>query len=73
MDILEEAYRRAKANGGTSGIDDKTFDDIEAKYVRLTANSNWGGIINQYGLSEVRFLQIECARYGSRIAASDGS
>jgi len=29
-----------------------------AKYVRLTANSNWGGILNQYGLSEVRFFYI---------------
>jgi hypothetical protein len=34
------------------------FDNVEAKYVRLTVNSNWGGILNQYGLSEVRFLQI---------------
>ncbi len=29
-----------------------------AKYVRLTANSNWGGILNQYGLSELRFFYI---------------
>lgn len=33
MDILEEAYRKAKANGGTSGVDGETFDDIEAKGV----------------------------------------
>ncbi|MDI6451486.1 hypothetical protein [Anaerobaca lacustris] len=26
--------------------------------VRLTANSNWGGVLPQYGLSEVRFLYI---------------
>ncbi len=31
---------------------------ITAKYVRLTANSNWGGQFNLYGLSEVRFLHI---------------
>ncbi len=29
-----------------------------AKYLRLTANSNWGGWLNQYGLSEVRFFHI---------------
>ncbi len=29
-----------------------------AKYIRLTANSNWGGLLPQYGLSEVRFLYI---------------
>ena len=34
------------------------FGDLTAKYVRLTANSNWGGIFNQYGLSEVRFFHI---------------
>ena len=34
------------------------FGGAAAKYVRLTANSNWGGILNQYGLSEVRFFYI---------------
>jgi hypothetical protein len=34
------------------------FDGAAAKYVRLTANSNWGGIMPQYGLSEVRFFYI---------------
>jgi hypothetical protein len=31
---------------------------VAAKYLRLTANSNWGGLLNQYGLSEVRFFYI---------------
>jgi hypothetical protein len=34
------------------------FGGVAAKYVRLTANSNWGGIVNQYGLSEVRLFHI---------------
>ncbi len=34
------------------------FGGAAAKYVRLTANSNWGGIFNQFGLSEVRFSSI---------------
>lgn len=30
-DILEEAYRKAKSNGGTCGVDGKTFKDVESK------------------------------------------
>ena len=31
MEVLEEAYRKAKSNGGASGVDGETFDDIERK------------------------------------------
>ncbi|MHC4594948.1 MAG: LamG-like jellyroll fold domain-containing protein [Planctomycetota bacterium] len=34
------------------------FGGAVAKYVRLTSTSNWGGILAQYGLSEVRFFSI---------------
>lgn len=34
------------------------FDGVAAKYVRLTPKSNWGGIVTQYGLSEVKFFYI---------------
>ena len=32
-DILEESYRRVKSNGGASGIDGETFEDIESNGV----------------------------------------
>jgi hypothetical protein len=36
------------------------FGDVSVRYVKITANSNWGGggFFNQYGLSEVRFMQL---------------
>ena len=34
------------------------FSGALAKYVRINVHSNWGGITNQYGLSEVRFFHI---------------
>ncbi|MHC4174299.1 MAG: LamG-like jellyroll fold domain-containing protein [Planctomycetota bacterium] len=34
------------------------FGGAVAKYVKLTATSNWGGLMPQYGLSEVRFFHI---------------
>jgi hypothetical protein len=35
------------------------FGGVVAKYVKITANSNWSnGITDQYGLSEVRFLHM---------------
>jgi len=46
---------------GSAGYAPNTTVDlggVAAKYVKITANSNWGGIVNQYGLSEVRFLYI---------------
>jgi len=46
---------------GTDGYAHNTIVDLgglTAKYIRLKVNSNWGGILNQYGLSEVRFFYI---------------
>ncbi|MBM4094326.1 MAG: discoidin domain-containing protein, partial [Planctomycetes bacterium] len=34
------------------------FSGAAARYVKLTIQSNWGGIVPQYGLSEVRFFHV---------------
>ncbi len=34
------------------------FGGAAARYVRITVHSNWGGVLQKYGLSEVRFLVI---------------
>jgi hypothetical protein len=31
---------------------------VLARFVKMTMGSNWGGIVTQYGLSEVRFFQV---------------
>jgi len=46
---------------GTAGYAHNTTVDlggVVAKYVKITANSNWGGFVPQFGLSEVRFFYI---------------
>ena len=34
------------------------FGGVSVKFVKLTINSNWGDILPQYGLAEVRFLYV---------------
>ena len=34
------------------------FGGAAAKYIKIIANSNWAGMLPQYGLSEVRFFHI---------------
>jgi len=51
-------FAQAPGTGGYAHNTTIDFGGVRAKYVRLTANSNWGGILFQYGLSEVRFFQI---------------
>ncbi|MGD2094745.1 MAG: discoidin domain-containing protein [Phycisphaerales bacterium] len=56
--ILGTTHEFAQAPGTRNYAHNTTIDfgSIPVKYVRLTANTNWGGILDQYGLSEVRFL-----------------
>ncbi len=57
---LAEVPEFAQASGASDYAHNTTVDfgGAAAKYIRLTANSNWGGIFKQYGLSEVRFFSI---------------
>jgi hypothetical protein len=57
---LGTTHEFAQAPGTSSYAHNTTIDfsGVRARYVRLTATSNWGGIMPQYGLSEVRFFQI---------------
>jgi hypothetical protein len=57
---LGATHQFARAPGTPDYAHNTTVDlsGVAAKYVRLTANSNWGGILAQYGLSEVRFFHI---------------
>ncbi len=58
---LADANQFAKAPG-TTGYEYNTtvdFNGLAAKSVRINILSNWGGgLYNQYGLSEVRFMYI---------------
>ncbi|MHC4229210.1 MAG: LamG-like jellyroll fold domain-containing protein, partial [Planctomycetota bacterium] len=56
---LGTTHEFARASGG-AGYAANTIVDLSgvaAKYVKITANSNWGGLL-QYGLSEIRFLYL---------------
>jgi len=57
---LGTTHEFARAPGKPDYAHDITIDfgGVAAKYVRLTANSNWGGIFNQFGLSEVRIFSV---------------
>jgi hypothetical protein len=57
---LGTTHEFAQAPGTSDYAHNTTVDlsSVAAKYIRLTANSSWGGILPQYGLSEVRFLYI---------------
>ena len=50
----------ARASGVAGYAHNTTVDlkGIAAKYVKLTIKSNWGGLLAQYSLSEVRFFFV---------------
>ncbi len=58
--VLAEANQFSRAPGRPtySAFDTVDFQGAAAKYVRLNIQSNWGGILMSYGLSEVQFSMI---------------
>jgi hypothetical protein len=57
---LGTTHEFARGTGSVDYAHNTTIDmaGVGAKFVRLTANSNWADILPQFGLSEVRFLSI---------------
>ncbi len=57
---LGTSHTFARATGKADYAANTTIDfgGVAAKVVRITAVSNWGGLLKQYGLSEVRFLYV---------------
>ncbi|NOR66235.1 MAG: hypothetical protein GQ528_02635, partial [Woeseiaceae bacterium] len=57
---LGTTHQFARGDGSSSYAHNTTIDmgGVGAKFVRLTANNNWGGLLPQFGLAEVRLLSI---------------
>jgi hypothetical protein len=51
-------FTQAPGAAGYTADTTINFAGAAAKAVKLTVKSNWGGLLPQYGLSEVRFLAI---------------
>jgi hypothetical protein len=51
-------FARAPGAATYAGNAPVDFGGAIAKYVKLTIHSNWGGVLAQYGLSEVQFFYI---------------
>jgi len=51
-------FAQASGMGGYAYNTTVDFAGVPARYVRLSANSNWGDILPQFSLSEVRFFYI---------------
>ncbi|MCP4453695.1 MAG: discoidin domain-containing protein [Planctomycetes bacterium] len=59
-DVLTGPHQLSRASGLPTydQADTVPFNGVAAKYVRLNIQSNWGGLLMSYGLSEVQFTTI---------------
>ncbi|NQV35015.1 MAG: discoidin domain-containing protein [Phycisphaeraceae bacterium] len=72
-EVLEGVNQLSQAPGSSTynQYDKIAFDGVAAKYVRLDIESNWGGILMSYGLSEIQFYMIsEVARTPEPVSGS---
>jgi len=74
---LEGVPEFARATGTTTYTANTTvaFGSVMAKFVKLTINSNWGGVAPQTSLSEVRFfyIPVQAFRPQPAVGATDVS
>jgi len=61
--LAQTQFARATATATCTANTIVDFGGVQAQFVRLTIKSNWGGIIRQYGLSEVRFFYVPVRAY----------
>ena len=61
--VYTDSAQFARGTGAPDYGTDSAVDlgGVVARYVRVTALENWGGLLPQYGLSEVRFLTVPMA------------
>lgn len=53
-----QEFTRAPGEANYAANTEVEFNGAAVKYVKITAKSNWGNLVHQYGLSEVRFMII---------------
>ncbi|MHC4324815.1 MAG: LamG-like jellyroll fold domain-containing protein, partial [Planctomycetota bacterium] len=70
---LGTTHEFAQALGESDYAHNTTVDmeGIAARHIRLTANSNWKNILEQYSLSEVRFFYIPVQARAPKPASGD--
>ena len=59
-EVLSGPHQLSRAPGSPTydQYDTVPFDGVAARYVRLNIQTNWGGLLMAYGLSEVQFMHI---------------
>jgi len=69
--VLEPVPEFAQGTGEPNYVHDTTVDfgGVQARYVKLTINSNWAEGTKQASLSEVRFFYVPVKAYGPAPAA----